>query len=77
MNIMIIGAGFTGLQLAKRLLNEKNTVTIIDNNEETIENVKGQLDCDAFAVDGNNLENLEEHGIEKQELVLLHRSYGR
>ena len=26
MNIMIIGAGFTGIQLAKRLLNEKNTV---------------------------------------------------
>ena len=71
MNIMIIGAGFTGLQLAKRLLNEKNTVTIIDNNEETIENVKGQLDCDAFAVDGNNLENLEEHGIEKQDALVV------
>ena len=70
MNIMIIGAGFTGIQLAKRLLNEKNTVTIIDNNEETIENVKSQLDCDAFAIDGNNLENLEEHGIEKQDALV-------
>lgn len=70
MNIMIIGAGFTGIQLAKRLLNEKNTVTIIDNNEETIENVKSQLDCDAFAVDGNNLENLELHGIEKQDALV-------
>lgn len=71
MNIMIIGAGFTGIQLAKRLLNEDNTVTIIDNNEETVENVKGQLDCDAFAVDGNNLENLEEHGIAKQDALVV------
>lgn len=70
MNIMIIGAGFTGVQLAKRLLNEKNTVTIIDNNEETVENVKSQLDCDVFAVDGNNLDNLEEHGIEKQDALV-------
>ena len=52
MNIMIIGAGFTGVQLAKRLLNEKNTVTIIDNNEETVENVKSQLDCDVFIDNG-------------------------
>lgn len=70
MNIMIIGAGFTGIQLAKRLLNEKNTVTIIDNNEETVENVKSQLDCDVFATDGNNLDNLEEHGIAKQDALV-------
>lgn len=67
---MIIGAGFTGVQLAKRLLNEKNIVTIIDNNEETVENVKGQLDCDVFAVDGNNLDNLEDHGIAKQDALV-------
>jgi len=36
MNIMIVGAGFTGIQLARRLINEKNTVTLIDNDADVV-----------------------------------------
>ena len=35
MKIIIIGAGFTGVQLARRLISEKNDVVIIESNEET------------------------------------------
>ena len=37
MKVVIVGAGYTGVQLAKVLSNEKNDVTIIDNNEEVTE----------------------------------------
>ncbi|MCI7115843.1 MAG: NAD-binding protein, partial [Treponema porcinum] len=33
MRIVIVGAGFTGIQLAKLLINEKNNVVLIDNDE--------------------------------------------
>ena len=36
MKIVIVGAGFTGVQLAKLLINERNQVAIIDNNEDII-----------------------------------------
>ena len=34
MKIVIVGAGFTGVQLAKLLINERNQVAIIDNDED-------------------------------------------
>ena len=34
MQVVIVGAGFTGIQLAKVLVNEGNNVTLIDNNIE-------------------------------------------
>ena len=36
MRIVIVGAGFTGIQLAKLLINEKNQVAIVDNDENTM-----------------------------------------
>ena len=40
---MIIGAGFTGVQLAKRLINEGNIVKIIESNEDIVEHVSNRL----------------------------------
>ena len=60
MNIVIIGAGFTGVQLAKRLINEKNNVILIDNNKDTVDHLSNRLDCTVLYADGNNLETLEE-----------------
>ena len=65
MKIVIVGAGFTGVQLAKLLINEKNEVALIDNNEETIRHAQNLLDCTVVCADGNNLETLEEVGIAK------------
>ena len=63
MKIVIVGAGFTGIQLAKLLVNEKNDVIIIENNEEIARHVSNQLDCNVIVADGNSLETLEEAGI--------------
>lgn len=65
MKIVIVGAGFTGIQLAKLLVSEKNQVSIIDNDEETVRYVSNMLDCTALCADGNNLETLESVGIAK------------
>ena len=70
MKIVIVGAGFTGVQLAKSLINEKNQVSIIDNDEETIRHASNQLDCTALCADGNNLETLESVGIAKADALV-------
>ena len=70
MKIVIVGAGFTGVQLAKLLINEKNQVTIIDNNEETVRYASNMLDCTVLCDDGNNLEVLESIGIAKADALV-------
>lgn len=70
MNIVIIGAGFTGVQLAKRLINEKNDVILIDNNEDVVRHASNRLDCTVLQADGNNLATLEEAGIAKADALV-------
>lgn len=70
MRIVIIGAGFTGVQLAKNLINKKNIVTIIDNDEETTRHISNRLDCTVMQADGNNLKTLEEAGIAKADALV-------
>ena len=70
MRVVIVGAGFTGIQLAKIRVNERNNVTVIDNNEEITRHVADQVDCTVLTQDGNNLENLEEAGIAKADALV-------
>lgn len=70
MKIVIIGAGFTGTQLAKRLINGKNDVVLIDNDEETIRHASNRLDCTVLNADGNNLATLESVGIDKADALV-------
>ena len=63
MKIFIIGAGFTGMQLAKALVLERNNVVLIDNDPERVRYASDQLDCTVIEADGNNLESLEAAGI--------------
>lgn len=70
MNIIIVGAGFTGVQLAKNLINEHNQVTLIDNDEDTVRHAGNQLDCIVIHADGNKLETLEDVGIAKADALV-------
>lgn len=70
MNVMIIGAGFTGVQLAKRLINEGNKVILIENNQDAKESAESRLECQVFLEDGNSLENLERHEIAKMDALV-------
>ena len=63
MKIFIIGAGFTGIQLAKRFVDGRNDVVLIDNNKDAVAYAENRLDCGAILADGNNLAVLEDAGI--------------
>lgn len=70
MKIFIIGAGFTGTQLAKKLINEKNDVILIDNDENTVRHASNRLDCTVIQADGNNIEVLLENGISSADALV-------
>jgi len=70
MKIVIVGAGFTGTQLARRLISEKNDVVLIDNDEDTVRHASNQLDCSVLQADGNNLATLEDAGIAKADALV-------
>ncbi len=70
MKIVIIGAGFTGIQLAKRLVNGKNDVVLIDNDDEVVRHASNSLDCDVIHAEGNNLEILEQAGIKDADALV-------
>lgn len=70
MNIVIVGGGFTGVQLARNLVDEKNQVAIIENDEEACRHIGNQVDCTVVCADGNNLETLEEAGISKADALV-------
>lgn len=63
MRIVIVGAGFTGVQLAKRLIAERNDVVLIDKDEDTVSQLANRLDCMVLSEKGNSLKMLEEAGI--------------
>ena len=70
MNIIIVGGGFTGVQLAKNLVNEKNHVSIIENDEDVARHIGNHVDCTVINDDGNNLEILEDAGIAKADALV-------
>ncbi len=70
MRIFIIGAGFTGTQLARTLVAEKNSVVLIDNDPERVRHAGDQLDCTVIEADGNNLETLEKAGIASADVLV-------
>ena len=63
MTIFITGAGFTGMQLAKMLVLERNKVVLIDNDAEKVRHASDALDCTVLEADGNSIEVLEQAGI--------------
>lgn len=71
MRIIIVGAGLTGTELAKRLVAEKNNVVLIDNDEELVRHASNRLDCMVLEADGNSLETLEEAGIAKADALVM------
>lgn len=63
MKIFIVGAGFTGTQLARALVLERNSVVLVDNDPARVREASDQLDCTVLEADGNDLEVLESAGI--------------
>lgn len=70
MKVIIVGAGFTGSQLAKRLVSEQHDVVLIDKDEEIVRHASNRLDCMVVQANGNNLSVLEEADIARADFLV-------
>jgi trk system potassium uptake protein TrkA len=70
MRIVIAGAGNTGAQLAKFLIQEKHDVSLIEANEDRAKHISNRLDCMVIHNKANNIKVLKEAGIEKADALI-------
>ena len=70
MKIVIVGAGFTGTQLAGYLIQEGHEVSIIESDDETARNASNRLDCLVVHDKGSNVAALEEAGIHEADALV-------
>ena len=61
--VIVVGAGFTGLQLARTLVAEGVHVVLVDRDPEKVQHARNALDCTVVESDGNSPETLSEAGI--------------
>ncbi len=71
MKIIIVGAGFTGTRLARRLINEEHNVVLIEKNEEIVRHESNRLDCMVIQASGNSLSVLETAGISSADAIIM------
>ncbi|MDR2482398.1 MAG: Trk system potassium transporter TrkA [Treponema sp.] len=65
MRIVIAGAGQVGVELARRLIQEKHDVSLIEPHEERARHASNRLDCLVLHDQANRLESLEQAGVKK------------
>jgi len=70
MTVIIIGAGVTGIELARRLIAKKHNVVLIDQNKETARHAANRLDCTVTEASGNDPAVLTEAHIQKADALV-------
>ena len=70
MKIIIIGAGQVGGTLAENLVGEKNDITLIDTNSETLRELQDKMDLRVVVGQGCHPDILKQAGAEDAELVV-------
>ena len=59
MKVVIVGASYTGLQLAKSLADEKADVVLVDNSPEKVRIARNTIDCTVVQATGTDFSVLE------------------
>lgn len=70
MNVIILGAGRRGVRIARHLIQEKNSVTIIDSSRDKCTTLTQRLDCMALCGSATDLEMLESAGLKNTDVVI-------
>lgn len=70
MNIVIIGAGEVGIQIASQLVSEQKNVVIIEKNAEVARRASGLLDCLVITGEGSSVEVLKQAGINRADIFV-------
>jgi trk system potassium uptake protein TrkA len=70
MNIVIMGCGRVGAQLASILDNEGNTITVLDNNKLSFRRLPPNFNGTALLGDGTDQDILKKAGIQKADAFI-------
>ena len=70
MNIVILGAGVVGSQIASQLTGEGHNVVIIEKDPDRAKHVDSHIDCMVINDEGNNSATLKRAGIENADFFL-------
>ncbi len=70
MKIIIIGAGQVGGTLAENLVGERNDITLIDTNADTLHELQEKMDLQVVIGNGSHPDVLMQAGAEDAELVI-------
>ena len=72
MKVVIVGASYTGIQLAKTLADEKADVVLIDNSTEKVCLARNKIDCTVIQAAGNDIQVLErDAGISSADALVM------
>ncbi len=69
MQILIVGAGDVGFQLAKRLAREQHDITLIDADGAKVRRAHEQIDAQVIEGSGSSLQVLRQAGIEQADVL--------
>jgi len=70
MEILVIGAGEVGFNIAERLSKENKDVVVIDSNPASLERIKDSLDIKTVCGSGSNPKTLLEAGLKQAEMLI-------
>jgi len=70
MDVIIVGAGSIGFQLAKRLIEENNNVILIEKDQDKANAANEKLDCLVINEEGNNLDTLKRAKLKKADYFI-------
>lgn len=70
MKIVIIGAGRVGSSLAENLASEANDITLIDTEEELLQDLRDRLDIRTVRGQGSHPQVLEQAGIQDADMLV-------
>lgn len=70
MHIIVIGGGNVGQYIAKKLLEKKQSVIMIDHDEERIKHIRESLDMNIIHGNGANTDVLEKANINSADMVI-------
>ncbi|GAB5382803.1 MAG: Trk system potassium transporter TrkA [Aliiglaciecola sp.] len=70
MKIIILGAGQVGGTLAENLVGEKNEITVIDSDQETLRSLQDRLDLQVVHGVGSHPDVLEKAGAEDADMLI-------
>ena len=72
MKVVIVGASYTGIQLARTLADEKSDVVLIDSSPEKVRLARNKIDCTVIQAAGNDIQVLErDAGISSADALVM------